>query len=91
MIEVKHWPANDYKGIHAQATSYFTKGVKAFACVMIAHHQKQGWKDEYSAACLDGQVEGHTWQLAEPPLGGRFLVQDARGPVVHFLLQLAKR
>jgi AAA domain len=91
VIEVKHWPANDYKEIHEQVTSYFTRGVKAFACVMIGHHKKTDWKDDYARECLQGKVASHTFQELASPLGGYFHVPDERGPVMHFLLQLARR
>lgn len=92
IIEVKIWPRNDYKEIHAQVVSYFVRGVTAMATVMIAA-KPPGWRSEYEEYCLTGKVNGQpTHRSLEPPLDeGYFEARWGEHVVEHFLLRLPSR
>lgn len=94
IIEVKIWPRNDYKDIHAQVMSYWANEVTAMATVMVGT-LGETWRDDYVAACLHGKVGSHELVEDSPDfLAGHFTAPADKAAVPkvdHFLLRLARR
>lgn len=91
LVEVKIWPRNDYKDIHAQVAAYFIDGVRAFATVMIGDTDSIDWRDQFVTACLKGKVDEHSWCPLAPPLEGYFVARTGPHTVHHFMLRLPSR
>jgi hypothetical protein len=91
IIEVKIWPRH-IDEIHNQVKSYFTRGVKALATLVIGELQDTTWKDDYETRCLKGKVDGtSTWKQLERPWEGYFEALWESRVVEHFLLRLPAR
>jgi AAA domain len=94
VVEVKLWHGTGYQEIHAQVTGYFSQGVAALACVMVADHQDPDWPVDHVKKCLDGKVSRHERKEHSPSLSGHLVAHSSDCPIAevdHFLLQLPKR
>jgi len=91
IVEVKIW-GRRHETIHDQVTSYFTRGVKALATVVVTDQKDPGWKDRYEQECLGVKVNGiPEWKALPAPLEGYWEAQSGACPVDHFLLRLPSR
>ncbi len=91
IVEVKIWPRH-IEEIHNQVKSYFTRGVKALATLVIGETQDTTWKDDYETRCLNGKADGAaSWKALERPWEGYFEAPWESRVVEHFLLRLPVR